>query len=90
MPWVWGRRGRGHGPNVNLKDALADLTEGWDKFGGPDGLTFAETVDAVTNSWHRSNELTADAIANHKGFRSPPTFTEKGNLVPRNVDEANR
>jgi hypothetical protein len=78
-----------HGCDVNLKDVLADLTAGWDKFGGPHGLTLNEAKEAVTNSWHRSDELTADTIANHKGFESPPTFLEKGTLVPRNFDEAN-
>jgi hypothetical protein len=78
-----------HGCNVNLKDVLAELVSGWEKYGGPDDLTLAEATDAITNSWHRSDELTADAIANHQGFKSPPTFAEKGTLVPRNVDEAN-
>jgi hypothetical protein len=78
-----------HGCGVNLKDVLADLTAGWDRFGGPSDLTLIEAKEAITNSWHRSDELTADAIANHQGFKSPPTFTDQGTLVPRNIDEAN-
>lgn len=79
-----------HGFAVNLKDVLADLEAGWDRFGGgPGSLTLKEAKEAVTNSWHRSDELRADSIAKHNGFKSPPTFTEKGTLVPRNLDEAN-
>ena len=78
-----------HGCCVNLKDVLADLAAGWDEFGGPSGLTLVEAKEAITNSWHRSDELTADAIANHQGFKTPPTFADQGNLVPRNIDEAN-
>jgi hypothetical protein len=78
-----------YGCGVNLKDVLAELTAGWEKFGGPEGLTLADAKEAITNSWHRSDELTADAIANQQGFKQPPTFADQGTLVPRNVDEAN-
>jgi hypothetical protein len=78
-----------HGCGVNLRDVLAELNANWQHFGGPDGLNLEEAIEAITRSWHRSEELTADSIANHRQFTSPPMFTEKGNLVPRNVDESN-
>jgi hypothetical protein len=78
-----------HGCDVSLNNVLEELAVVWEKFGGPEGLTLAQAQEAVTNSWQRSDELTADTIANQQGFKSPPTFTERGNLVPRNVDESN-
>ena len=80
---------RHHKDGVGINDVLAELADGWSKFGGPSGLTWEQARDAVIDSWNRAETLEADAIANQAGFESPPTFTEHGTHVPRNVDEPN-
>ena len=86
----YGQQARGrHGHQVEIAEVLQDLSEGWAKFGGPSGLTWEEARDAVIDSWHRTDMLMAEAIANQAGFKTPPTFMERGTKVPRNLDEAN-
>jgi hypothetical protein len=77
------------GKKTGLKDVLAGLAKGWSKFGGPTGLTWEQARDAVTDAWEHADMLLADSIANRGGFKSPPTFSEHGSLVPRNFDEPN-
>ncbi len=78
-----------NGRQMEINEVLADLADGWTKFGGPTGLTWEEARDAVIDSWYRTDTLMAEAIANQAGFKTPPTFSERGSKVPRNVDEAN-
>jgi hypothetical protein len=86
----YGQQARKHHKHpVELHDVLAELADGWAKFGGPSGLTWAQARDAVIDSWYRTDMLLAEAIANHAGYKAPPTFAERGTRVPRNVDEAN-
>jgi hypothetical protein len=83
------QRHGGKGRNVETGDIIRELMAGWEKFGKPSGLTWDEAREAVIDSWSHADSLIADSIANHGGFDSPPTFTEQGCLVPRNLDEPN-
>jgi hypothetical protein len=77
------------GAGVKLKDVLDELAEGWKQFGGCSQLSWKEACDAVTDSWNHTETLMAESIASQGGYKSPPTFTEQGSRVPRNIDEPN-
>ena len=74
---------------MEMKELLAELAAGWNKFGGPRGLTWESAQEAVVDTWNYADLLIADAIANQAAFKSPPTFAEHGSRVPRNLDEPN-
>jgi hypothetical protein len=78
-----------HGPNVQFEDMIAELTAGWEKFGGPSNLTWEEARDAIHDSWHFTDSLLAETIASRGGFDKAPTFTDNPGAVPRNLDEPN-
>jgi hypothetical protein len=78
-----------HGHDVKIDQVLQELADGWSKFGGPSGLTWEEAHEAVKDSWNYTDTLVAESIAKQAGFKSPPTFTEHGARVPRNLDEPN-
>jgi hypothetical protein len=80
---------KSHKGEMTFDDMLADLEKAWIEHGGPSGLTWHEAKAAIADSWEHTGTLQAEAIASHAGFKTPPTFRDHGNLVPRNIDEPN-
>jgi hypothetical protein len=78
-----------HKGDVSFSAVAAELEKAWKDHGGPSGLSWEEARDAVHAAWERSGTLQAEAIASHAGFKEPPTFSDNGGIVPRNVDEPN-
>jgi len=78
-----------HGGHADFHDLVTELAAGWQKFGGPSGLSWEEARGAIEDSWERTDSLLAESIASRAGFKRPPTFSDHGNVVPRNVDEPN-
>jgi hypothetical protein len=78
-----------HGGHADFHDLITELAAGWGQFGGPSGLTWEEARGAIEDSWNQTDSLLAESIASRAGFKRPPTFSDHGNVVPRNIDEAN-
>jgi hypothetical protein len=78
-----------HKHDATFETAIADLESGWKEYGGPSGLSWEEAREAVQASWEHTGTLLAEAVAGRAGFKRPPTFSEHGSVVPRNIDEPN-
>ncbi|HVT88742.1 MAG TPA: hypothetical protein VHD56_07825 [Tepidisphaeraceae bacterium] len=81
---------RKHREDVDFSTVMDELAAGWSKFGGPSGLSWEEASAAVRDAWEHQPTLMAESIASKGGYKKPPTFTQHGETVPRNIDEPNR
>jgi hypothetical protein len=80
---------RRHGSEVEFTTVMEELASGWAQFGGPSGMNWGEAEGAVRDAWEQQHTLMAESIASKAGFKEPPTFTDNGQTVPRNLDEPN-
>jgi len=78
-----------HKGSAQFQEVMADLEAAWKRFGKASQLTWEEARAAIADSWEYTGTLLGEAISSRAGFKHPPTFTEHGDVVPRNIDEPN-